>query len=300
MKIYNNLTDLIGKTPLLKIASISSNSEVVAKLESFNPYSVKDRVAFNMLNKAKEDGLIDENSTIIEPTSGNTGIGLAFCCASMGLKCILTMPSSMSEERKRLLSALGATLVLTDSSKGMQGAIDKANEIKQATPNSFIPQQFENMANPLAHIQTANEIIADTDGKIDYFVACIGTGGTISGVGKVLKEKIPNIKIIGIEPFDSPLITKGKSGAHKIQGIGANFIPATYDSSVVDKVYTIKTEDAYDTCRAIAKKEGLLVGISAGAALFIASQIAKENKGKRIVVLCPDSGERYLSTDLFN
>ena len=300
MKIYNNLTDLIGKTPLLKIASISSNSEVVAKLESFNPYSVKDRVAFNMLNKAKEDGLIDENSTIIEPTSGNTGIGLAFCCASMGLKCILTMPSSMSEERKRLLSALGATLVLTDSSKGMQGAIDKANEIKQATPNSFIPQQFENMANPLAHIQTANEIIADTDGKIDYFVACIGTGGTISGVGKVLKEKIPNIKIIGIEPFDSPLITKGKSGAHKIQGIGANFIPATYDSSVVDEVYTIKTEDAYDTCRAIAKKEGLLVGISAGAALFIAKQIAKENKGKRIVALCPDSGERYLSTDLFN
>ena len=168
MKIYNNLTDLIGKTPLLKIASISSNSEVVAKLESFNPYSVKDRVAFNMLNTAKEDGLIDENSTIIEPTSGNTGIGLAFCCASMGLKCILTMPSSMSEERKRLLSALGATIVLTDSSKGMQGAIDKANEIKQATPNSFIPQQFENMANPLAHIQTANEIIADTDGKIDY------------------------------------------------------------------------------------------------------------------------------------
>lgn len=300
MKIYNNLTDLIGKTPLLKITSISSNSEVVAKLESFNPYSVKDRVAFNMLNKAKEDGLIDENSTIIEPTSGNTGIGLAFCCASMGLKCILTMPSSMSEERKRLLSALGATLVLTDSSKGMQGAIDKANEIKQATPNSFIPQQFENMANPLAHIQTANEIIADTDGTIDYFVACIGTGGTISGVGKVLKEKIPNIKIIGIEPFDSPLITKGKSGVHKIQGIGANFIPTIYDSSVVDEVYTIKTEDAYDTCKAVAKKEGLLVGISSGAVLFIAKQIAKENKGKRIVVLCPDSGERYLSTDLFN
>jgi cysteine synthase A len=300
VKIYNSLTQLIGNTPLLRINSLSKNSsEVVAKLESFNPYSVKDRVAFNMLKSAFEQGLITKDSTIIEPTSGNTGIGLAFCCASMGLKCILTMPSSMSEERKKLLSALGATLVLTPPSEGMKGAIAKAEELKSSIDGAFIPQQFENTANPLSHQSTASEIIADTDGKIDYFVACIGTGGTISGVGKILKERIPSIKIIGIEPFDSPLITKGKSAPHKIQGIGANFIPSIYDSTVVDEVVTIKTEDAYETCRNVAKNEGLLVGISSGSALFVASEIAKNTEGKRIVALCPDSGERYLSTDLF-
>ena len=300
MKIYNSLTELIGNTPLLKINSLSTrDSEVIAKLESFNPYSVKDRVAFNMLNTAFRQGLINQNSTIIEPTSGNTGIGLAFCCASMGLKCILTMPSSMSEERKKLLSALGATLVLTNPIEGMKGAIAKAEELRASIDGAFIPQQFENEANPLSHEATANEIIADTDGKIDYFVACIGTGGTISGVGKILKERIPSIKIIGIEPFDSPLITQGKSAPHKIQGSGANFIPSIYDATVVDEVVTIKTEDAYATCRSVAKKEGLLLGISSGSALFVASEIAKKNKGKRIVALCPDSGERYLSTDLF-
>ena len=302
MKIYDSLTQLIGNTPLLKINSLSNSSnksDVIAKLESFNPYSVKDRVAYKMLTLALENGEIDKNTVIIEPTSGNTGIGLAFCCASMGMECILTMPSSMSEERKKLLSALGAKLVLTEPSKGMQGAIEKAEELKSSIPNSFIPQQFENPFNPLAHESTANEIIADTDGKIEYFVACIGTGGTISGVGKILKERIPSIKIIGIEPYDSPLITKGVAGAHKIQGIGANFIPKTFDASVVDEIYTIKTSDAYNTCRAVAKNEGLLVGISSGSALFIASEIAKKESGKRIVALCPDSGERYLSTELF-
>lgn len=300
MKIYNSLTQLIGNTPLIKINSLSANeSEVIAKAECFNPYSVKDRVAYKMLTSALEQGIITKDTAIIEPTSGNTGIGLAFCCASMGMTCILTMPSSMSNERKQLLSALGAKLVLTDPEKGMQGAIEKANELKAQLPSAFIPQQFENENNPLAHESTANEIIADTDGNIDYFVACIGTGGTISGVGKFLKQRIPNVKIIGIEPYDSPLITKGVSAPHKIQGIGANFIPKTFDNSVVDEIVTIKTEDAYATCRMVAKKEGLLVGISSGSALFVASEIAKRKNGKRIVALCPDSGERYLSTELF-
>jgi cysteine synthase A len=217
----------------------------------------------------------------------------------MGMKCILTMPASMSEERKKLLSALGAQLVLTDPEKGMNGAIEKAEELHSSIPNSFIPQQFKNPFNPLSHESTANEIIEDTDGKIDYFVACIGTGGTISGVGKILKERIPSIKIIGIEPYDSPLITKGFAGAHKIQGIGANFIPNTFDRNVVDEMYTIKTEDAYETCRKVAKNDGFLVGISSGSALYVASEIAKKESGKRIIALCPDSGERYLSTDVF-
>lgn len=300
MKIYDSLTQLIGNTPLIKINSLSANeSEVIAKAECFNPYSVKDRVAYKMLTSALEQGIITKDTAIIEPTSGNTGIGLAFCCASMGMTCILTMPSSMSNERKQLLSALGAKLVLTDPEKGMQGAIEKANELKAQLPSAFIPQQFENENNPLAHESTANEIIADTDGNIDYFVACIGTGGTISGVGKFLKQRIPNVKIIGIEPYDSPLITKGVSAPHKIQGIGANFIPKTFDKSVVDEIVTIKTEDAYATCRMVAKKEGFLVGISSGSALFVASEIAKRESGKRIVALCPDSGERYLSTELF-
>lgn len=303
MKIYNSLTQLIGNTPLLKINSLScaqNECEVVAKAELFNPYSVKDRVAYNMLSRAKEQGLITENSVIIEPTSGNTGIGLAFCCACMGLRCILTMPSSMSEERKKMLSALGAELVLTDSSKGMQGAVEKAEELKNLIANSYIPQQFENPNNPLSHETTANEIIKDTDGKIDYFVATIGTGGTISGVGKYLKERLTNIKIIGVEPYDSPLLTKGVARPHKIQGIGANFIPKTFDKSVVDEIYTIKTQDAYQACKTVAKNEGLLVGISSGASLFIASQIAKTERSKRIVALLPDSGQRYLSTDLFD
>ncbi|MBO5224728.1 MAG: cysteine synthase A [Clostridia bacterium] len=300
MKIYDSLTQLIGNTPLIKLSSLSLNgSDVIAKAECFNPYSVKDRVAYKMLTSALNCGIIDKNTVIIEPTSGNTGIGLAFCCASMGMKCILTMPSSMSEERKKLLSALGAELVLTDPKSGMQGAIDMANELKAKLPSAFIPQQFENESNPLAHESTANEILTDTDGKIDYFVSCIGTGGTISGVGKILKERLPSVKIVGIEPYDSPLITKGVAGPHKIQGIGANFIPKTFDKSVVDEIVTIKTEDAYATSREVAKKEGFLVGISSGSALFIASEIAKRESGKRIVALCPDSGERYLSTELF-
>jgi len=302
MKIYNSLTQLIGNTPLIKINSLSNpqtRCDVIAKAECFNPYSVKDRVAYKMLTASLKMGVIDKDTVIIEPTSGNTGIGLAFCCASMGMKCILTMPSSMSEERKKLLSALGAQLILTEPAKGMQGAIEKAEELKATIPNSFIPQQFKNPFNPLAHESTANEIIEDTDGKIDYFVACIGTGGTISGVGKILKARIPTVKIIGIEPYDSPLITKGIAGAHKIQGIGANFIPKTFDSSVVDEIYTIKTEESYETCRNVAKNEGLLVGISSGASLYIASEIAKKESEKRIIALCPDSGERYLSTDVF-
>lgn len=305
--IHNSFCDLVGKTPLLKASSFAKekniNAELYAKLEYFNPAgSVKDRVAVNMLLKAKEEGLIKDGATIIEPTSGNTGIGLAAAAASLSYKAILVMPDTMSVERQQLLKAYGAELVLTEGAKGMLGSIEKAKELKESTPNSFIPSQFDNPHNPESHIlSTGPEIYEDTEGKADIFIACIGTGGTISGIGRYLKDKIKDIKIIGVEPFDSPLITKGTAGPHGIQGTGANFIPENLDMSAVDEVVTVKTADAFDACKVFAKKEGLLVGISSGAALCAAEEIAKreENKNKNIVVLLPDSGERYMSVRLF-
>ncbi len=303
--IYNNFCELVGKTPLMKLGGFNKDlpCELYAKLECFNPAgSVKDRVAVNMLKKAKAKGLISEGATIIEPTSGNTGIGLAAAAVSLGYKAVLVMPDTMSVERQKLLKAYGAEIVLTEGAKGMLGSIEKAKELKEKTPNSFIPSQFDNPDNPEAHfLTTGPEIWQDMNGEVDIFVACIGTGGTLSGTGKYLKEKNPDIKVIGAEPYDSPLITKGTAGPHGIQGIGANFIPDNLDMSVVDEVVTVRTADAFRACRAFAKSEGLLVGISSGAALKAASEIAKrsENKGKRIVVLLPDSGERYMSVNLF-
>lgn len=305
--IYNSFPDLVGKTPLLRASSFSLSQKLgtplLTKLECFNPAgSVKDRVAVNMLLKAKEKGLISDGATVIEPTSGNTGIGLAAAAVSLGYKAILVMPDTMSVERQKLLKAYGAEIVLTEGKKGMLGSIEKAKELFENTPNSFIPSQFDNPDNPQSHILTTGpEIWEDTCGKVDVFVACIGTGGTVSGIGAYLKEKNPDIKIIGIEPYDSPLITKGTAGPHGIQGIGANFIPDNLNLSVIDEVITVKTEDAFEMCRCFAKTEGLLVGISSGAALVGGCEIAKreENKDKAIVVLLPDSGERYMSVDLF-
>lgn len=305
--IYRNFAELVGKTPLLKADGFrnaqSISAEIYAKLECFNPAgSVKDRVAVNMLVKAKDKGLISEGATIIEPTSGNTGIGLAAAAVSLGYKAVLVMPETMSVERQKLLKAYGAEIVLTEGSKGMLGSIEKAKELKNITPNSFIPSQFDNPDNPDSHVlTTGKEIWDDTEGEIDIFVACIGTGGTISGTGKYLKDKNPDIKVIGVEPYDSPLITKGAAGPHGIQGIGANFIPDNLDMSVIDEVLTVKTEDSFAMSKAFAKSEGLLVGISSGAALIVAKQIAErpENEGKKIVVLLPDSGERYMSVNLF-
>lgn len=303
--VYNNFCELVGKTPLMKLNSFGRDlpCEVYAKLECFNPAgSVKDRVAVNMLMKAKENGLIKEGATIIEPTSGNTGIGLAAAAVSLGYKAILTMPDTMSVERQKLLKAYGAEIVLTEGAKGMLGSIEKAKELQKEIPNSFIPSQFDNPDNPGAHILTTGpEIWQDINGDIDIFVACVGTGGTLSGTGKYLKEKNPNIKVIGVEPYESPLITQGKAGPHGIQGIGANFIPDNLNMAVVDEIMTVKTKDAYATSKAFAQKEGLLVGISSGAALKAASEIAQreENKGKRIVALLSDSGERYMSVNLF-
>lgn len=305
--IYEGFCSLVGKTPLLKASAFTEemniDANLFAKLEYFNPAgSVKDRVAVNMLTRAKEKGLITEGATIIEPTSGNTGIGLAAAAASLGYKAVLVMPDTMSVERQQLLKAYGAEIVLTEGAKGMLGSIEKAKELNEKTSNSFIPSQFDNPTNPESHIlSTGPEIYEDTDGKADIFIACIGTGGTISGTGRYLKEKIDGIKIIGVEPFDSPLITKGTAGSHDIQGIGANFIPENLDMSVIDEVLTVKTEDAFSMCKVFAKKEGLLVGISSGAALCAAKEIAvrEENKGKNIVVLLPDSGERYMSVKLF-
>ena len=305
--IYNNFAQLVGKTPLLKADGFKQkeniSAEIYTKLEYFNPAgSVKDRVAVNMLIKAKDKGLISEGATIIEPTSGNTGIGLAAAAVSMGYKAVLVMPETMSVERQKLLKAYGAEIVLTEGSKGMLGSIEKAKELQAANPNSFIPSQFDNPDNPDSHVlTTGKEIWDDTEGKVDFFIACIGTGGTVSGTGKYLKSKNPDIKVIGVEPFDSPLITKGIAGPHGIQGIGANFIPDNLDMSVIDEVLTVKTEDAFGMCKAFAKSEGLLVGISSGAALMAAKEIAgrAENNGKKIVVLLPDSGERYMSVNLF-
>ena len=305
--IYNDFSSLVGNTPLLEASRLCKKEGIEArlllKLEYFNPAgSVKDRVAVNMLKKATEKGLISEGATIIEPTSGNTGIGLAAACVSMGYKAILVMPDTMSVERQQLLRAYGAEIVLTEGAKGMLGSIEKANELHEATPNSFIPSQFENPDNPESHVaSTGVEIYRDTEGKVDIFVACIGTGGTISGTGSYLKSKNPDIKIIGVEPYDSPLITKGIAGKHGIQGIGANFIPDNLNLDVIDEVITVKTEDAFSMCRSLAKSEGVLAGISSGTAICAAKEIAsrEENKGKSIVVLLPDSGERYMSVGLF-
>lgn len=301
----NNVTELIGNTPLVKlnVASTQSDALVLGKCEFLNPsHSVKDRIGFNMIKTALDKGLIDKNSIIIEPTSGNTGIGLATVCASLGLKLILTMPSSMSIERRKLLAALGAELVLTEPALGMRGAVNKADELGAQTPNSFVPQQFSNEANPAIHYQTtAEEIWKDTNGKVDIFIAAVGTGGTVTGVGRRLKELNPNVQIIAVEPDASPVLSGGKAGPHKIQGIGAGFVPSVLDTHVYDEIIQVSYEDAVETSRNLAKKEGLLVGISAGANVFVAANVAKraENKGKTIVTILCDTGERYLSAGLY-
>ncbi|WP_033916378.1 cysteine synthase A [Campylobacter sputorum] len=301
MNIANNVTELIGNTPIVKINSFSKDATILAKCEFLNPsHSVKDRAAFFMLKDAMDKGLINEKTTIIEPTSGNTGVALAMLAAHYNLKMILTMPSSMSIERQKLLSAFGAKIVLTDPKFGMKGAVDEANKLASEISNSFIPMQFENLSNREAHKKTtAMEILRDTEGKIDFFVASFGTGGTLSGTAEILKQNIPNLKVIGVEPEDSPLLTKGYAGSHKIQGIGANFIPKNLNQDVVDEFVCVSNEDSFNTSKQLATKEGLLVGISSGANVFVSSQITKENKGKTIITMLNDTGERYLSTDLF-
>ncbi|MBS1424761.1 cysteine synthase A [Parabacteroides sp.] len=306
-RIARQLTDLVGNTPLLEFSNFNASkglkAQVIGKLEYFNPAgSVKDRIALAMIEDAEAKGLLRPGATIIEPTSGNTGVGLAFVSASKGYKLILTMPDTMSAERRNLLKALGARLVLTPGAEGMKGAIAKAEELRDATPGSIILQQFENPANPAMHIRTtAEEIWRDTDGKVDLFVAGVGTGGTVSGVGAGLKAHNPNVQIVAVEPSDSPVLSGGKPGPHKIQGIGAGFIPKTYNGEVVDKILQVTNDDAIRTSRELAGKEGLLVGISSGAAVYAAVELAKlpENEGKTIVALLPDTGERYLSTVLY-
>jgi cysteine synthase len=305
--IKKSLTELIGNTPMLELVNYNKQNKIdatiIAKVEAFNPGgSVKDRIGYAMIKDAEEKGLLNKDSVIIEPTSGNTGIALAFIAAAKGYRIILTMPETMSVERRSLLAALGAELVLTPGPEGMKGAIKKAEELSTEIPNSFIPQQFKNPANPAYHRNTtAEEIWRDTDGEIDIFVAGVGTGGTITGVGEVLKEKNPKIKIVAVEPLDSPVLSGGNPGPHKLQGIGAGFIPDILNMKVIDEIIKVKNEDAFDIARKLAKAEGLLGGISSGAALYAATELAKlpENKGKNIVVLLPDTGERYLSTPLF-
>ena len=301
MKIANSVSELIGNTPLIKINKFSNEANILAKCEFLNPsHSVKDRIALNMIESAIATNKIDKNTTIIEPTSGNTGVGLAMIAAERGLKIILTMPSSMSIERQKLLKAFGAQLVLTDPKYCMQGAVDEAIRLSKEIQNSFIPSQFDNPANPDMHKRTtALEIWNDTDGKVDIFVAGFGTGGTVSGVGEILKSKNPNIKVIAVEPAKSPLISKGEAGPHMIQGIGANFIPKNLNRDIIDELFTVSNEDAIATAKALAQSEGLLVGISSGANIYAASQIAKENPGKTIVTILCDTGERYLSTVLY-
>lgn len=306
-KIYKSLTQLVGKTPLLEVSNYEKKHQleasILAKLEYFNPAgSVKDRIAKAMIENAEAEGLLKEGSVIIEPTSGNTGIGLASIAASKGYRIILAMPETMSVERRNLLKAYGAEIVLTQGALGMKGAIAKASELAQEIPNAFIPGQFENPANPTIHRETTGpEIWEDTDGKVDILVAGIGTGGTITGTGEFLKSQNPNVKVVAVEPFDSPILSEGTAGPHKIQGIGAGFIPQVLNTQVYDEIIKVKNEDAFITGREIANTEGLLVGISSGAALWAASELAKreENKGKTIVVILPDTGERYLSTALF-
>lgn len=307
MRVYRKITDLIGGTPLLELTNYEKanelNAKIYAKLEYFNPAgSVKDRIAKAMLDDAEEKGLLKPGAVIIEPTSGNTGIGLASVAASRGYKVILTMPETMSVERRNLLKAYGAELVLTEGAKGMPGAIAKAKELAEQTQNSYIPSQFTNPANPAVHLKTTGpEIWADTDGKVDIFVAGVGTGGTLSGVGAYLKSQNPNVKVVAVEPATSPVLSGGKAGPHKIQGIGAGFVPDTLNTDIYDEILPVQNEDAFATGRALARSEGVLVGISSGAAVFAAAQLAKrpENAGKVIVALLPDTGERYLSTPMF-
>ncbi|MCD8328968.1 MAG: cysteine synthase A [Ruminococcus sp.] len=308
MKVYETLTDLIGSTPILKLTNYNKLNELEAdiygKLEYFNPAgSVKDRIAKAMIDDAEQKGLLKKGSVIVEPTSGNTGIGLASVAAARGYRVILTMPETMSVERRNLLKAYGAEIVLTDGAKGMTGAIEKANELAKEISDSFIPSQFENPANPAAHVATTGpEIWEDTDGRVDIFVAGVGTGGTLSGVGEYLKSKNPNVKIVAVEPAGSPVLSKGTAGPHKIQGIGAGFVPKTLNTEIYDEIIAVENDDAFKTGRTLARKEGLLVGISSGAAVYAATELAKrpENKGKFIVALLPDTGERYLSTPMFS
>ena len=307
MKTYDTITDLIGSTPLLKLnrfaAAENLGAEVYAKLESFNPAgSVKDRIAYAMITDAEKNGALKPGSVIIEPTSGNTGIGLAAVAAARGYRIIIVMPETMSVERRQLMKAYGAELVLTEGAKGMKGAIAKAQELAAQTPDSFIPGQFTNPANPSAHRATTGpEIWNDTDGTVDIFVAGVGTGGTLTGVGEYLKSQNPNVKVVAVEPAGSPVLSKGVAGAHKIQGIGAGFVPDTLNTKIYDEIITVENEDAFATGRELARKEGLLVGISSGAAVWAAARLAKrpENQCKRIVVLLPDTGDRYLSTPMF-
>lgn len=307
MKVYDSVTELVGSTPLLELKKIEKEeglgAKIYAKLELFNPGgSVKDRIAKAMIENAEKTGALKEGSVIIEPTSGNTGIGLCSIAAAKGYRIIITMPETMSVERRNLMKAYGAELVLTDGAKGMKGAIEKANELAKEIPNSFIPGQFVNPVNPATHEQTTGvEIWNDTDGTIDIFVAGVGTGGTISGTGKALKDRKPSVKVVAVEPKSSPVLSEGHAGPHKIQGIGAGFVPDTLNTKIYDEIIPVENEDAFETGRRIARTEGVLVGISSGAALWAAIQLAKreENKGKTIVVLLPDTGERYLSTPMF-
>lgn len=303
--IYKNITETIGKTPLVRLGKIGRGleAEILAKIESFNPCgSVKDRIGVVMIEEAEKQGLIKKGATIVEPTSGNTGIGLAFVCAERGYNLILTMPDTMSEERQQLLAIFGAKIVLTPGSEGMRGAVIRAEEIVSKTPNSFMPQQFKNPGNPKIHRETtAEEIWKDTDGKVDILVSGVGTGGTLTGVGQVIKRRNKNFYIVAVEPADSPVLSGGKPGSHKIQGIGAGFIPDVLDKGLIDEVITVEDREAREFTRRLAKEEGILAGISSGAVVGAAYKVAKrkENKGKRIVVILPDTGERYLTTDLF-
>lgn len=308
MKIYTSVTELIGKTPLMELKKIEEaeklNAKILAKLELFNPGgSAKDRVAREMFEDAEKRGVLKKGSVIIEPTSGNTGIGLSSLAAARGYRIIIVMPETMSIERRNLMKAYGAELVLTEGSKGMKGAIEKAEELAKEIPDSFIPSQFSNPANPTAHEKTtAEEIYADTDGNVDIFVAGVGTGGTLTGVGRFLKNKLNDVKIVAVEPAGSPVLSKGTAGPHKLQGIGAGFVPETLDTTIYDEIITVENDDAFRMGRLMARSEGILVGISSGAALWAAAELAKrpENKGKNIVVLLPDTGERYLSTEMFS